>query len=408
MKWLNFFVFPLFVFVFYGAFLFQYDLKIIPQELVSSHPTGFYDYKGVLNVHTLISTGSGSHEEVIRAAQKAGLDFVSFSDLNVFETPENLESYHDNVLVFIDGEYSYLNSRLLNLFATSREHLQGIGRSQVFFNDLLNTHPKQKESGILLLAHPFKSDYMWSGDYPVGLDGIELINLKQIWQKAWLSKKASFFWSLLIYPFNDRLAFIRLVEDLKEEMNLLDNLSQKRHTIGISGSDAEAKFLFGENPFFRFPAYETLFGISTNHVLLKAELTGNEKSDREKISQAISQGNFYVSFDLLANPKGFNAVLKDSGGKSYLMGSELKWTPGMELEVTLPHKPQVPFDVDVYKNGELMVVSNSQRTVFKLPGPGVYRVRVRVIPTFPLPDGKRWVPWIYTNGFFLRDGNSDN
>lgn len=402
MKIFNFVVFPLFLFVFYGAYLFQYNLKIIPQELVSSHPVGYYDYKGVLNVHTNISTGSGTHEEVIRAAQRAGLDFLSFSDLNVFETQEKIEAYYDNVLVFADGEYSYLNSRLLNLFATSREHLQGVGRSQIFFNDLLNSDPKPSESGILLLAHPFKPDYSWSGEYPVGLDGIELINLKQIWQKAWLTRKASFFWSLMIYPFNDRLAFIRLVEDLDQEVALLDRLSQKRHTIGISGSDAEAKFLFGENSLFRFPSYETLFGISTNHVLLRSELTGNEQSDRDKISQAIRRGNFYVSFDLLANPKGFNAILRSADGKSYLMGSEVKWKKGMELEVILPHKPQVPFDVDIYKDGELMVVSNSQGTQFQVPGPGVYRVKVRVIPTFPLPDGKRWVPWIYSNPFFIK------
>jgi hypothetical protein len=137
-------------------------------------------------------------------------------------------------------------------------------------------------------------------------------------------------------------------------------------------------------------------------VLLRSELTGNEPSDREKISQAVKSGNFYVSFDLLANPKGFNAVVKTPQGKTYLMGSELKWKEGMELEITLPHKPRVPVDVDIYRNGELMAVSNSKKTSFKLPGPGNYRVKVRVIPTFPLPDGKRWVPWIYTNLFFLK------
>jgi len=401
-KWFNFLLLPLFLFVFYGAYLFQYDLKIIPQELVSSHPSGFYDYKGVINVHTDLSTGTGTPMEVIHAAQRAGLDFISFTDLNVFDPPENIASYYDNVLVFVDGEYSYLNSRLLNLFATSSKHLQGVGRSQVFFNDLLSSYPRPESAGILILAHPFKPDYQWSGEYPVGLDGIELINLKQIWQKAWLTHRASFFWSLLIYPFNDRLAFIRLVEDQHEETDLLDRLSQKRHVIGISGADAEARFLFGKNPLFRFPAYETIFGISTNHILLRSELTGNEPSDREKISQAIKNGNFYVSLDLLANPKGFNAVVKSPDGKTFLIGSEFKWKEGMELEITLPHKPRVPFDVDIYRNGELMVVSNSKQTLFKLPGPGNYRVKVRVIPTFPLPDGKRWVPWIYTNPFFVK------
>ena len=401
MKWFNFVILPLFCFVFYGAYLFQYNLKIVPQELVSDHPKGFYDYKGVLNIHTRDPSGNGSYREVIRAAQSAGLDFVSITDLNVFEPSSFSEAYYDNVLVFVDGEYSYLNSRLINLFATSRDHLQGVGRSQVFFNDLLNTNPKPRDAGMLLLAHPFKEGYSWSGDYPDGLDGIEIVNLKQIWQRAWLNHKLSFFWSLLIYPFNDRLAFIRLVQDQGNEISLLDQLSRIKHRVGISGADAEAKFLFGEVPWLRFPSYETLFSISTNHVLLRSELTGNEKSDREKISNAIRSGSFYVSFDLLANPKGFNAVIRSPNGKTFSMGSQIKWEEGMAMEIDLPHKPNVPFDVDIYKDGELMVVSNSQKTIFKLSGPGVYRVRVRVIPTFPLPDGKRWVPWIYANPFFL-------
>ena len=269
-------------------------------------------------------------------------------------------------------------------------------------HDLLNSNPKPEDAGMLILAHPFKQGYTWSGDYPIGLDGIEIINLKQIWQHAWLTRKMSFLWSLLIFPFNDRLAFIRLVEDMKDEVALLDELSQTRHRVGISGADAEARFLFGEVSWIRFPSYETLFSISTNHVLLRSELTGNEKSDREKISQAIRKGSFYISFDILANPKGFNAVLRSANGRVSTMGSELKWEEGMQLEIDLPHKPNVPFDVDIYKDGELMVVSNSKRTVFQVPGPGVYRVRVRVIPTFPLPDGKRWVPWIYGNPFFLK------
>jgi len=35
----------------------------------------------------------------------------------------------------IDGEYSYVNSRLLNIGATSKRHLQGVGRSQALFAD---------------------------------------------------------------------------------------------------------------------------------------------------------------------------------------------------------------------------------------------------------------------------------
>ena len=83
------------------------------------------------------------------------------------------------------------------------------------------------------------------------------------------------------------------------------------------------------------------------------------------------------------------------------MGSVREYQEGMSLEVTLPQKPDVPFDVVIYRNGERMMTSNSQTTQYYLTGPGAYRVMVRVIPTLPLPDGKKWIPWIYTNPFHI-------
>jgi hypothetical protein len=70
--------------------------------------------------------------------------------------------------------------------------------------------------------------------------------------------------------------------------------------------------------------------------------------------------------------------------------------------VTLPQKPKVPFDTIIIKQGEKMMTSNSQVTHFYINSPGVYRVMVRVIPTLPLPDGKKWIPWIYTNPFYVK------
>jgi hypothetical protein len=54
-----------------------------------------------------------------------------------------------------------------------------------------------------------------------------------------------------------------------------------------------------------------------------------------------------------------------------------------------------------------MMTSNSQVTQYYLNSPGVYRVLVRVIPTLPLPDGKKWIPWIYTNMFYV-EGKSES
>ena len=190
-------------------------------------------------------------------------------------------------------------------------------------------------------------------------------------------------------PFNEKLALLRLFEAPEEELRVLDSLSQRRRTVAIAGAGAEGKL--------RFPSYATVFSIVRNHVLLRSELTGNTATDMAKLATAFRQGQFYLSLDILGNPKGFNTVIRAKNGTVYPLGSQLEFGEGLTLEVTLPQKPKVPFDTVIYRNGERMMTSNSQVTQYYLNSPGVYRVLVRVIPTLPLPDGKKWIPWIYTN-----------
>lgn len=392
----------IFLYLIYGLYLANYDVRIFPEELTAEAPRGFFDYRGVTNVHTQLSSGSGDISQVIAAAQRAGLDFLSITDLNVFDKPSSLAGYHSNLLVMMDGEYSYINSRLLNIGSTTGRHLQGVGRSQVLFADLLSQVKKDDDVGLLVLAHPKKKNYTWTGEYPAGLDGIEVINLKSAWQDAWTRGKLSFLFSLIVYPFNEQLSLLRLFEDPEEEVRLWDELNKTRPAIGLAGADAEAKLnIGGANSFLRYPTYETLFSLVRNHVLLKSELTGNAVSDVEKLAGAIRQGQFYFSLDILGNPKGFNAVIKNKKGQAFALGSRLAFEEGLSLEVSLPQKPSAPFDVVILRNGERIMTSNSQITTYFLNEPGVYRVYVRVIPTLPLPDGKKWIPWIYTNPFHI-------
>jgi len=378
----------IFFYLIYGLYLAQYDVKILSEDLDAEHPKGFFDYRGITNVR------SGDMNSVIAAAQSAGLDYISLTDLNVFDKPLSLAGYHGNLLVMVDGEYSYLNSRLLNIGAATSRHLQGVGRSQVLFADLLSQRHKDPDLGAILLARPTNPRYRWSGDYPPGLDGLEIINLKDVWQEAWTRKRWPFLWSLFVYPFNEKLALLRLFETPEDATRLWDDIAQRQRMIGVAGAGAEEGM--------KYPTYETIFSLVRDHVLLRSEFTGNTSSDLEKLATALRQGQFYMSIDILGNPKGFNALLHTKDGQIFPMGSSVKFSEGLSLEVTLPQKPKVPFDTVIYRNGERMMTSNSQVTQYYINSPGVYRVLVRVIPTLPLPDGKKWIPWIYTNMFFVQ------
>jgi hypothetical protein len=60
---------------------------------------------GVVHVHTTASDGGGDGQEVIAAAQAAGLDFVAISDHNNLDL-ESLEGWHGELLVLVGTEVS--------------------------------------------------------------------------------------------------------------------------------------------------------------------------------------------------------------------------------------------------------------------------------------------------------------
>ncbi len=391
-------------YVFYGLYLSQFQIQMQRPSLKSVNPNLFFDYKGVINVHTLASSGSGTLEQVALAATHAGLDFLFVTDLNQFPYTPKKVTYFDKLILFSGLELTYLNSRLLVLEAPDNFNPAGLGQAHMSLVDpLSNTFASRgKGGGQFALAHPFKANYQWNGELPLGIDGIEVVNLKSLWQEAWNQEPLSLFWSLLFMPFNQELSLLRLVRQPRKAIELWDRVAQSRPLIGWIGADAESRFRLPFGNFLSFPSYESLFSLAANHVLLKSELTGDPQKDGHKIKSSLFNGNFYSSLDVLADPKGFLTYLKEASGALHLMGSTVPLTPGLQLLVQLPTEPEAPFDVEIHKDGKKILTSNSLLTQWPVREKGVYRVSVRIIPTLPLPDGKRWFPWILANPFYIQ------
>ncbi len=391
---------PLVFYLTYGVLLSQCQISIIKSEIEPQNPDGFFDYAGVTHIQTRASIGSGSLEEVIEGAQESGLDFIVITDFNFFQEHQEKEGYYGPLLMLIGGKYSYLDSRFLLFGSLAQTQFHHPGESNLYFADALTQKRPEDKSGTLVLAHPLRKQFAWNGPIPKSIDGIEVVNLQSVWEKAWETSPISFLWSFFIYPFNPELALIRLYQNPLEELALWDELSASRKIVGFGGNDTRAKAVPMNEVQIKFPSYKTSFDFLRNHILLDSELTGHLSDDRQKVLDALVRGRFYISLDILANPKGFIALLKRNG-EDLMMGAETSWTPGMKIYARLPHKPKVDFEIALFRNGEHIDSSHSQELLKEIPSPGVYRFVVRVIPTLPLPDGKKWIPWIYTNPFYI-------
>ncbi len=384
----------------YGFYISQTEINVIPIKLKRNESNIFYDYKGIINVHSESSLGSGSYSQIVTAAQSAGLDFIILTDLNLFQIPYQFEGYQGTTLALAGGKYSYLDSRLIYYSKDKKILGDNLGEAQTRLSDLLSQKSENRKDDLVTLAHPFKSGYSWSGEIPSGLDGLEIINLKSSAQRAWDISKTSVIWSLFTYPFNPQLSFIRLFQEPTEEISLFDQTSETKKISLFAGAEASARAVPWDNFLIRFPSYQKSFELFSNHILLRSELTGQYQNDRQKVFSALKEGHFYLGFDLLGDPKGFSAIL-EKGHQTFLMGSKVKYEKGLVLKAEIPTAPSDFYEIVVYRNGMRYATTNSSVLNLQINEPGTYRLQVRVSLQLPLPDGKKWLTWIYTNPFYI-------
>jgi len=400
MKFIISITFLLISYFVYGFYISQYEISVVPQKLKRETPATYFDYRGIVNVHSDLSIGSSSPQQIATAAKQAGIDFLILTDLNAFENTVHNDSYSQNVLFLTGGKYSYLDSRLL-FYSPNKDIIgKNLGEAQIRFADMLTQRQGGNKDSLTILAHPFRLGFTWNGDLPEGLDGMEIINVKSLSVQAWQASKASVIWSFLIYPFNPEFALARLFQEPSEEIALFDKTTQHQRLTAFAGAEASARAIPLANYLIKFPSYQRNFEIATNHVLLPSELTGNLNSDRQKIFTALKKGQFYLAFDALGDPKGFVATIEDRG-RSYMMGSQVKISKSMNLNVHVPGPPKNFFEIVVYKNGERLRTINDPDVTMPITEPGVYRVQVRIAVPMPLPDANRWISWIYANPFYV-------
>ena len=393
------------IYIIYGLYLSLNDIRIVEKRIDQEEIKTFYDFSGITHVQSHRSSGGGSISDIITAAQESSLNFIYITDLNFFkQEPSSFEGYNDNLLVFRGGEYSYLSSRILNYHSQKKYKFKDFGSAQIIIGEQIQKKDKETDYGLFVLSHPFHRKYEWYGKYPLGLDGIEVLNLKTVFDNVWRKSKLSFLYAFLFYPFNPKMMLVRILENPVKNIKLWDELSQRRKTIGLSGADANSKIRVSKDLFFKFPSYAFVFNISKNHVLLKSELTGDAKTDAEKIQKALTEGSFYFSLDLLGDPTGFQAYIMNSKKQLFSIGEEILFQDNEKYQiiVKLPQTMKVPFEIKVYKDGKLFHKTNQEYLNLSLLQPGVYRVTVDVKVGLPFPSASKRITWVYTNPFYIK------
>jgi hypothetical protein len=325
---------------------------------------------GAYHIHTSRSDGSGSIDDVARAAAEAGLQFVILADHGTAATPPEPPSYRHGVLVIDAVEVSTTDGHVvaLGLRDASPYPLGGEGRDVI--------EDVHRMGGWTVAAHPDsqKADLRWRGP---ATDGIEWINADSEWRDDGTQRKIQ---AAMHYVIRPASAITSLFSRPRATFRRWDQWAQQRQVVGLAAVDAHARIGIDEQSEPRVartilarPSYADMFRTLVQAVWLSRPLTGDAAADADHILSALRAARTYSVVTAIAAPAVLTVTTSPTTMRAEVAGAPAAvvsiWRAGREVD-------SAP--------GALGVA---------LAAPGLYRVEVR----WPGFD----VPWIVSAPVFV-------
>lgn len=342
------------------------------------------EYVCHMHCHSLYSDGSGTVNQIVDAAQQAGLDVIILTDHNTLRAKSN-EGWHGKSLLLVGMEIGFARKNHYLAYDVHEciDEFQEERRSRI--------DAVRKQGGLGFIAHPYdmSSPFVEEGktfewtDWGVdGFTGIEIWNYMSDWQisvQGWLS-------GLYATLFPDS------VLDGPDPRTLArwDERTRHRRVVAIGGSDAHARdFRVCPGITFNHFPYEFLFrGINT-HVLSENSFNGNLAHDERIVYDALRAGHCFVAHDGIGESKGFRFSAENTL-EDAVIGDELlyHWA---RAQVSVPETGVIR----LLRYGALVKEAEGTALETLLDRPGAYRVEVYK------KKGKRLRPWIFSNPIYI-------
>lgn len=292
------------------------------QRATTGAPTG--TWAGAFHVHTDVSDGGGTRDDVARAAAAAGLQFVILTDHGDGTRAPAAPEYVHGVLVIEgveittwDGHYAAFGQRVA-------PYPLG-GPATAVVQDV------ERLGGFGVIAHPrsAKSELAWRADVArLPVSAIEILN----GDSAWRDESA---WSLVrtfaSYPFRPAESLAALIDRPVDELRLLEAANRMRRTPVMAGADAHGRLPLSyddtdggaEGASLSLPSYEQAFRAATNTVDVGSEPTGNAADDAGALMRAMRLGRITAAVSGLASPAAMEFTATSDAGAVAGMGARV-------------------------------------------------------------------------------------
>ncbi len=294
----------------------------------------WYEYVGVIHIHSTESDGSQPIPKIINVGQKTGLDFLMFTDhMSLRPYHQGLEGWYGDTLAIIGYEIQD---------SLNKNHYLVFGVGDILpgeFSAFEYVKGVKREGGLGIIAHPDETrhslpkypSYPWTAWEAEGFDGIEIWNQ----MSEWMEKLTKF--NQLKMVLSPRRA---LDSPTRRILKIWDELNQKRKVVGIGGVDVHAHpYKIGPFRIIIFP-YKVQFKSIRTHILLDEPLSSDFKKAKEQIFSALRNCNVFASNYRWGDGKGF-AFYAQSRNQIAKIGEEINSRDKITLSIKTPQKSQI-------------------------------------------------------------------
>jgi len=329
-----------------------------------------FRYCGAIHIHTKFSDGTGDLKTIVKAAKKAGLDWIIITDHNYIDTEEG---FFDDVCVIKGQEVSPKSENHYLVFGVN-EVIELSDNPQTYVDKV------REQGGFGFAAHPdegFTSDkdgkpvprknsnhcIPWT-DKNIKPDGVEIWNWFSNWADNYddgslLTKAHSFFFKHKIVKNPSCLT-----------LSWWDKLNNETEKIvpALGGVDAHALLIKDYLiPLYIFP-YTTCFKTINNVITLKEPLSKDFSEAKQQILSAVKQGNNIIVNK--HNEKSIPEVWISNVNEYACCGESISLDENTNLNIKMNKKS----DIKLFLNGKEIFKTQAKTCTVPIKETGKYRV----------------------------------
>ena len=314
---------------------------------------------GAFHVHSTLSDGLGSFEEIAAQARDARVAFLLMSDHGAPHVAAADSTTVDGVRFVGGSEVGLPEGRLIVSGAQSLPRYTLPSYPPAAARDI------REWGGMAVLAYPDDPKYRWSyWDDDFLPDGIEVLNLTSY-------LRAGSIWRTLTWAgfslFN-RHYFVSGLESPAYALSRWDELLNRSDVVGFYASNAHGGFRLGDSVSVPIPSYRMVLGFVG---------LGIDHRYRDQPETAVRAGEFFSVVRGAGEPEQF----------------EFKRGSDGRIKVSVEAAEELSTRVVLKKDGRVVAKTRNGGLVHQ-PGRGVYRAEV-YLEAHPLLAAD--VPWILSN-----------